>query len=114
MVDVLLPLLLLSATVQVAGMLATIYFAYRITRIIGTFFAWTLLIISFLLLTLRNISSLALIFVLPPEDVSRLIEQIGPTGIWPSQVASLVASILLPVSIYKVKKIFEQQKKVLA
>jgi hypothetical protein len=97
--------------VQVAATFATVYFAYRITRLIGNFLAWTLIIVAFLLLTLRNVASLVVLLILPPEDLNRLIDQLGPAGVWPSQLASIGASILLMVGFYQLRKLFERKSK---
>lgn len=110
MVDVvIISLLLLSSLVQLGATLGAVYFAYRITRIIGTFRAWTLVISAFVLLTLRNVSSLLLTLSLPPEQLASILEAIGPTGLWPSQLINIGASVLLLVGMYGLVKTFERQ-----
>lgn len=104
-------LLVLSAAAQVLLMLISVYFAVRIARAVGTFWAWILVVVAFVMLTLRNLLSLALTLSLPPEQLSALIEQLGPASIWPSQIISVVGTILLVLGMYGIERIFVKPKK---
>lgn len=112
MADILtITLLVLSAAAQVLLMLMAVYFAVRIARAVGTFWAWILMVAAFFLLTMRNVFSLALTLSLPPEELSALIERLGPASIWPNQIISVAAAVLLVFATYGIQRIFEKPKK---
>ncbi len=102
--------LAITATAQVLLAAVAVYFAVKITRAVGSFWAWSLIVVSFILNTLRNVSSLALTITLPPDQLAKLIEQLSWVAVWPSQVLNLVAAILLAAGMYGLMRVFERRK----
>src|SRR5437016_13342734 len=80
-------------------MLAT-YYAYRIGRLIGSFRAWSLLILSFVLTLGRNLLSLYQLIQMPVDKLIALINSFGPAAVWPGQILSIVTSVLLAMAMY--------------
>lgn len=99
-----------SATAQVFLAGITVYFAVKITRAVGSFWAWTLIVVAFVLNTLRNVSSLALTVSLPPEQLAQLIEQLSWVAVWPSQVLNIAAAVLLAAGMFGLMRIFEKRE----
>src|SRR5438093_13506304 len=74
---------------------AVFYYAYRVTKMTGSFRAWTLIILAFALLTVRNVVSLMLTVSLPADQVSSLIESVGVTATILSSAINVAASIAM-------------------
>ncbi len=87
------------------------YYAYRVTRTTGSFRAWTLIIASFVLLTIRNVVSLLLTLSLPPDQLASLIESIGTNAIVLSQVVNVSAGVALFIGVFGLARRFENQPK---
>jgi hypothetical protein len=66
---------------------------------------------AFALLTLRNVLSLALTLSLPAEQLSALLEQLGPASIWPNQIISVTSATLLVLGMYGLLRIFGKPKR---
>ena len=54
-----------------------VFYAYRVTKMTGSFRAWTLIIAAFTLLTVRNVVSLFLSLSLPADQLAALIDSVG-------------------------------------
>ena len=78
MVDLLTGLFYGIAAFQLLMITLAIYYAYRIAKIIGSFWAWSLLIVSFVLTLGRNLLSLALLIPLPEDKLRALLDS-GPS-----------------------------------
>src|SRR5438105_7074686 len=109
MVDLFTSLFYGIAAFQLLLIILAIYYAYRVAKIIGSFWAWSLLIISFVLTLGRNLLSLALLIPLPEDKLRALVNSLGPAAIWPGQILSIVTSVLLTMAMYGLHKIFQKR-----
>lgn len=112
MVDpVVIPTLYFAAVLQVILTAAVAYYALRVTRLTGSFRAWTLIISAFALLTVRNVISLALTLTLPADQLGALIDSIGSTATIASQLVNVTATVALFLGMFGLVKRFESQSK---
>ncbi len=74
---VVIPTLYFISVFQLILQAGVVFYAYRVTKLTGSFRAWTLIIAAFTLLTIRNVVSLFLTLSLPADQLSSLIESIG-------------------------------------
>src|SRR5437773_2111667 len=98
------------AAFQLLMITLAIYYAYRIAKIIGSFWAWSLLIVSFVLTLGRNLLSLALLIPLPEDKLRALLNSLGPAAIWRSQILSILTSLLLTGAMYGLHQLFNKKK----
>src|SRR5439155_21373785 len=97
---IVVPTLYFIAIFQLILQAAVFYYAYRVTRMSGSFCAWTLIILAFALLTVRNVVSLILTLSLPADRVSSLIESVGVTTTILSSAINCAVSIVLFFGIF--------------
>ena len=86
-------------------------YAYKVTRITGSFQAWTLIIAAFAILTVRSVVSLFMTLSLPADQVSTLIESVGVTTTLVSSIVNLAAGIALFLGFFGLAKRFQAQAK---
>ena len=108
---VVLPTLYFVSAVQLILQAGVAYYAYRVTRTTGSFRAWTLIIASFVLLTIRNVVSLLLTLSLPPDQLASLIGSIGINAIVLGQIVNISAGVVLFVGVFGLARRFENQPK---
>jgi len=82
-----------------------------VTRITGSFRAWTLIIAAFAILTVRNVVSLFLTLSLPADEVSTLIESVGVTTTILSSIVNLAAGVALFLVFFGLAQRFQNQAK---
>src|SRR6266849_5612216 len=92
---IVLPTLYFTTVLQLILSAAVAYYAYRVTKQTGSFRAWTLIITAFIILTIRNVTSLILTLTLPADQVAALIETVGVTATILSTVINVAASVIL-------------------
>ncbi len=108
---IVLPTLYFVSAVQLILQASVAYYAYRVTRTTGSFRAWTLIIASFVLLTVRNVVSLLLTLSLPPAQLASLIESIGINVIVVGQIVNVTAGVVLFLGVFGVARRFENKPK---
>ena len=108
---IVIPTLYFIAVFQLILQAAVFYYAYRVTRVTGSFRAWTLIIAAFAILTVRNAVSLMLTLTLPSDQVSSLIESVGLMTTILSSAVNLAASVALFLGMFGLVKRFESQPK---
>src|SRR5437773_11570385 len=101
---IVVPTLYFIAIFQLILQAAVFYYAYRVTEMTGSFRAWTLIILAFALLTVRNMLSLVLTPSLPADQVSSLIESVGVTTTILSSAINLPASTALVLGTFALLK----------
>lgn len=106
-----IPTLYFAAVVQLILTAAVAYYAFRVTKLTGSFRAWTLIISAFVLLTVRNVLSLALTLTLPANQLGALIESIGLATTITSQLVDILANVALFLGMFGLVKRFENQPK---
>ncbi|HEX9197638.1 MAG TPA: hypothetical protein VF906_07580 [Candidatus Bathyarchaeia archaeon] len=108
---IVVPTLYFIAIFQLILQAAVFYYAYRVTKVTGSFRAWTLIILAFALLTVRNVVSLILTLSLPADQVSSLIESVGVTTTILGSAINVAASIALFLGMFGLVKRFQSQPK---
>jgi hypothetical protein len=108
---VVLPTLYFITVLQLILQAGVVFYAYRVTKLTGSFRAWTLVIAAFTLLTIRNVVSLVLSLSLPADQLTSLIESIGAVTIILSSVVNIAAGVALFLGMFGLAKRFESQSK---
>lgn len=108
---VVIPTLYFISVLELILQALVFFYAYRITKITGSFRAWTLIIVGFAVLTIRNVVSLLLTLTLPADQVSTLIESVGVTTTILSSAVNLIAGIALFLGFFGLVKRFQNQPK---
>jgi len=88
-----------------------VFYAYRVTKLTGSFRAWTLIIVAFTLLTIRNVVSLILSLSLPADQLTALINSVGVVTLILSSAVNIAAGIALFLGMFGLVKRFESQPK---
>jgi len=88
-----------------------VFYAYRVTKLTGSFRAWTLIIAAFTLLTVRNIVSLILSLSLPADQLTALINSVGAVTLILSSAINIAAGVALFLGMFGLVKRFENQPK---
>jgi hypothetical protein len=88
-----------------------LFYAYRVTKLTGSFRAWTLIIGAFTLLTIRNVVSLFLTLSLPADQLTALIDSIGVVTTILSSAVNIAAGVALFLGMFGLAKRFENQSK---
>jgi hypothetical protein len=96
---------------QALLMFIAAYLAYRITRIIGTFWAWSLLVVAFGFFALANIESLASVLSTPAAQLTTRLGQFTITSLWPGTLIHQVGYTALMVATYGLNKIFKEKSR---
>ena len=108
---VVLPTLYFISVFQLILQAGVVFYAYRVTKLTGSFRAWTLIIAAFTLLTLRNVVSLFLSLSLPSDQLALLIESIGVVTLIASSAVNIAAGVALFLGMFGLAKRFENQSK---
>lgn len=108
---VVLPTLYFISVFQLILQAAVVFYAYRVTKLTGSFRAWTLIIAAFTLLTVKNVVSLILSLSLPADQLSALIDSVGLTTLILSSAVNMAAGVALFLGMFGLVKRFENQSK---
>jgi len=108
---IVIPTLYFVSVVQLVLQALVFVYAYKVTRITGSFQAWTLIIAAFAILTVRNVVSLLLTLTLPAEQVGTLIESVGVTTTIVSSIVNLAAGVALFLGFFGLAQRFQNQAK---
>ena len=88
-----------------------LFYAYRVTRLTGSFRAWTLIIAAFTLLTVQNVVGLFYTISLPADQLTALINSIGMVTLIVSSAVNMTAGVALFLGMFGLAKRFEKQSK---
>jgi len=108
---VVVPTLYFISVFQLILQAGVVFYAYRVTKLTGSFRAWTLIIAAFTLLTIRNIVSLFLTLSLPADQLASLIESIGVVTTIASSAVNIAAGVAMFLGMFSLVKRFESQPK---
>ncbi len=112
MVDVVvLSTLYFISVFQLILQAGVVFYAYRVTKLTGSFRAWTLIIAAFTLLTIKNVVSLVLSLSLPADQLTALINSIGAVTLILSSAVNIAAGVALFLGMFGLVKRFENQSK---
>ncbi len=108
---IVIPTLYFISVFQLVLQAGVTFYAYRVTKLTGSFRAWTLIIAAFTLLTIRSVVSLVLSLSLPADQLTALIDSIGVVTIILSSAVNIVAGVALFLGMFGLVKRFENQSK---
>jgi hypothetical protein len=108
---IIIPTLYFISVFQLILQAGVVFYAYRVTRLTGSFRAWTLIIAAFTLLTIRNVVSLFLSLSLPADQIAALIDSIGVVSLILSSAVNIAAGVALFLGMFGLVKRFENQPK---
>src|SRR5205807_8457794 len=108
---IVLPTLCLIAVLELIFQAGVVFYAFKVTRITGSFRAWTMIIVAFSLLTIQSVVGLVLTLSLPTARIASLISSVGETTTILSSVVTAVAGALLLLGVFGLAHRFESQAK---
>src|SRR2546428_10996709 len=88
-----------------------VLYAYRVTKLTGSLRAWTLIIVAFTILTVRNEVSLFLSLSLPADQLASLIDSVGVVKLIATSAVNVVAGVAMFLGMFGLAKRFENQSK---
>src|SRR2546428_9593841 len=92
---VVIPTLYFISVFQLILQAGVVFYAYRVTKLTGSFRAWTLIIAAFTLLTIRNVVSLFLSLSLPADQLAALIDSVGLVALILTSSVNIAAAAAL-------------------
>jgi hypothetical protein len=98
------------SAVQAALTITAAYFAYRITKAVGVFWAWGLIVAAFAVTAIQNVMSVVTVFNYPPDQLNALLGQFSAIQIWSGQAISILTAALLAAGMYGLLKIFSRPR----
>jgi len=108
---IVLPTLYFIAVLELIFQAGVVFYAYKVTRITGSFRAWTMIIAAFSLLTIQSIVGLVLTLSLPTDQITSLISSVGETTTILSSTVTAIAGALLFLGVFGLAKRFESRAK---
>ena len=93
---------------QVVFMLLAVYDAFSITRMVGTFWAWTLMIAAFVFFAAHDFTSLASVLTTPAAQLATKTNQFTISSYWPGTILNELAYGTLAASTYGLRKTFRK------
>ena len=108
---VILPTLYFIAVVELIFQVGVVVYAYKVSRITGSFRAWTLIIIAFSILTVQSLTGLVLTLTLPADQIANLISSVGEIPTILSSAVAAIAGAILFFGVFGLAKRFENQAK---
>ena len=85
--------------------LTAAYFAYQISKAVGVFWAWLLILAAFSISAIQSIISVVTIGFYPPDQITALLAQFDALQIWSGQLISLLSASLLVAGMFGLRKI---------
>lgn len=98
------PVIITLGLAQIFLQLGAAYFAYETLRVVGTFRAWTLIVLALLLMTVRRMTALAI-------EAGFALQLGGALGFIDRFVLPLVISICFLVALWDLRRIFLRELK---
>ena len=107
---IVLPTLYFIAVLELIFQAGVVFYAYKVTRITGSFRAWTMIIAAFSLLTIQSVVGLVLTLSLPTDQLASLISSVGATTTLLSSMITAIAGALLFLGVFGLAKRFENHQ----
>ena len=102
--------ILVVAVLELALYAGAVFFAYRLTKLTGSFRSWTMIIAALLLTTISGVSGLVLLLS-SPDAITALIQSIGAPWIMVSYTISISTCLLYFFGTHGLVKNFQQAVK---
>ena len=106
-----LPTLYFITAVELIFQIGVVFYAYKVSRITGSFRAWTMIIAAWTIVTVQSIIGLVLTLTLPTDQLANLITSIGETTTIFSSTINVAAGLLLFLGVFGLAKRFQSQAK---
>ena len=106
-----LPTLYFITVVELVFQIGVVFYAYKVSRITGSFRAWTLIIAAWTIVTVQSVIGLVLTLTLPADQLGSLISTIGETTTILSSMVNVAAGLLLFLGVFGLAKRFQNQAK---
>jgi hypothetical protein len=106
-----LSILDLLSLVQGVLTIVAAYYAYRITRIVGVFWAWAFIVAASALSAFRAISSVGPVSFVPTKLVGPTLNEFSTGAIVFSEIINLSAAVLFAAGMYGLYRIFRGKKR---
>ena len=88
-----------------------IYYAVRIAKSVGTFWAWSLIIAAFVLGALEYVASFVETLELPQSQLDGLVNSLGAVRIWQSLAVGSLSSLFFAFGMFGLMRVFEKIQK---
>ena len=108
---IILPTLYFITAVELIFQIGVVIYAYKVSRITGSFRAWTMIIAAWTLVTIQSVMGLVLTLTLPSDQLGNLISTIGETTTILSSMVNVAAGLLLFLGVFGLAKRFQNQAK---
>jgi hypothetical protein len=103
----LVDLYVVASVSQVVLMLFAVYYAIRIMHRIGTLWAWTLMVVAFAFLAVRDFASVASLLSTPLAQLAAKTDTFIITSYWPGTIINEVSYATLAVATYGLSGVFK-------
>ena len=103
--------LYLVVVLEVVVQAGAVYFAYRLTKLTGSFRAWTLIIAAFVLTTGSSVLGLILLLAINPDQIVSLVQSIGLATTILSDTVNITAAFLLFLGMFDLVRRFQRSAK---
>ncbi len=94
------------AVIQLSLQAGIVLYAYRLTRLTGSFRAWTMIIVAFILTTMSSLFSVFLLIV-NPDLISGIIQSISTPTLVFSYSVSIATSVLFFFGVFDLVRRFK-------
>jgi hypothetical protein len=101
--------LYLILALELVAQVGAVFFAYRLTRLTGSFRAWTLIIASFLMTTLTSVVGLFYLLTWNPDQLVSLVQSVGFTTTLVSDSVVVISEFLLFFGIWDMVRTFKRR-----
>src|SRR5438445_12862540 len=108
---IVLPTLYFIAVLELIFQAGMVFYAFKVTRITGSFRAWTMIIAAFSVLTIQSVVGLVLTLSLPTDQIASLISSVGETTTILSTMVTAIAGALLLLGVFGLATRFESHTK---
>ena len=102
--------ILIVAVLEMALYAGAVFFAYRLTKLTGSFRSWTMIIAALLLTTISGLSGLFVVLT-SPDAITALVQSIGTPWIMISYAMSISTCLLYFFGTHGLVKNFQQVTK---
>jgi len=102
--------ILIVAVLELALYAGAVFFAYRLTKLTGSFRSWTMIIAALLLTTISGLSGLFVVLT-SPDAITALVQSIGTPWIMISYAMSISTCLLYFFGTHGLVKNFQQVTK---
>jgi hypothetical protein len=101
--------LYMIVALELVAQIGAVFFAYRLTRLTGSFRAWTMIMVSFLMTTLSGVVGLFYLLTWNPDMLTSLVQSVGLTNTLLADSIVVVSQFLLFFGVLDMVKTFKRR-----